>query len=112
MASLDSIFDLLRKEDRRYALYYLDQQDGPVPVDELAAAVTERHGDSNEEDGRLSEFESVELELLHQHLPKAAEAEFIEYDDERGVIEVSGTPSEFDAVLTVAELIERPQSDN
>ncbi|WP_425493568.1 DUF7344 domain-containing protein [Natronosalvus vescus] len=41
MVSLDRIFDLLSNERRRYALYYLDQKDGPVPVDEVAEQGTE-----------------------------------------------------------------------
>jgi hypothetical protein len=110
MASLDRIFDLLSDEQRRYALYYLDRQDDPVPVDELADVVAEWQDDPPQTDARLDRYEKIEMRLHHQHLPKAAEAEFIEYDRERGVVEVSGTPSEVEAVLTVAELVENPAS--
>ncbi|WP_425493569.1 hypothetical protein [Natronosalvus vescus] len=41
-------------------------------------------------------------------LPKAAEGEFVEYDPDEGVVDVTGTPVEVDALITVAKVIERP----
>nr|WP_255767200.1 hypothetical protein [Haladaptatus halobius] len=41
MVSLDRVFDLLGKQRRRYALYYLEQQEGPVTVYEVTEQVAE-----------------------------------------------------------------------
>lgn len=108
MVSLDRVFDLLSKERRRYALYYLEQQDEPVSIDEVATQVAE--WETNGATVTISEdkFEQIEVELQHNDLPKAAEAKYIEYDCEAEVIEVTGTPPEVNAIISVAKTIERP----
>lgn len=111
MASLDTIFDLLARERRRYALYYLENQDGKISIDELTRAIVEWESDPSEAISQ-EELDEVNLELRHVHLPKTAEVDFIEYDTEEGIVQVSGEPSEFDTVLTVAEVIERPKTTN
>lgn len=108
MDSLNRIFDLLSKERRRYALYYLERQDGPVSVDELAEQVIEWETDPAAVSLPEERFERVEIELHHNHLPKASEAEYVEYDPESEEVEITGTPPEFNAIISVAELIERP----
>lgn len=108
MDSLNRIFDLLRKERRRYALYYLERQDGPVSIAELTERVVEWETDPEAVSIPEERFERVEIELQHNHLPKASEAEYVEYDPEREEVEVTGTPPEFNAIISVAEIIERP----
>ncbi|WP_135830293.1 DUF7344 domain-containing protein [Halorussus halobius] len=108
MATLDRVFDLLSAERRRYALYYLEQADGPVPVDELAEQVAEWTTDAATASVSDDEFENVKVELHHRDLPKADEVEYVEYDRESREVEVAGAPPEFDAVLSVARVIERP----
>ncbi|ADJ13532.1 DUF7344 domain-containing protein [Halalkalicoccus jeotgali] len=105
MVALNTVFDLLRKERRRYALYHLDQQEGTVPIEELTEQVA-RWEDDSEDEPTTEEYERVELSLHHTHLPKTANAEFIEYDAEAGEVNVRGTPAEFEAVLTIAEVLE------
>ncbi|WP_122090732.1 DUF7344 domain-containing protein [Halalkalicoccus subterraneus] len=105
MVSLDTVFDLLRKERRRYALYYLDRREGQVSIEELTEQVA-RWEDESPGEPAPEKYDRVELSLHHTHLPKTASADFIEYDAEAGDINVHGTPTEFDAVLTVAEVFE------
>ncbi len=103
MAHLDTVFDLLRSERRRHVLYYLNERDGEVPVEDVVEALTDQEADGPPSTG---EFEEVEVSLTHVHLPKAAEAEFIEYDREERVVNVSGTPPGYDAIVTIAEVID------
>ncbi|PSQ02784.1 hypothetical protein BRC94_00585 [Halobacteriales archaeon QS_5_70_17] len=90
MTALDRVFDLLSEERRRYALYYLANREGAVPVADLAEAV--------------ADWET----LQHDHLPKASEAEFVEYDADEGVVRTADAPREYEAVVAVARLIEQP----
>lgn len=106
MELLDQIFDLLSEERRRYALYYLEQQDGPVSVDKVAEQVAEWKTNGTSVPG--GKFENIEVNLHHVDLPKASEAEYIRYDPEEGLVEVTETPPEFKAIVSVAEVIERP----
>ncbi|ELY57954.1 hypothetical protein C491_09164 [Natronococcus amylolyticus DSM 10524] len=106
MVELETVFELLREERRRYALYYLYERNGPVPVDELVETV-----EKWEDEGTAPELDSVDeiaLELQHVHLPKSAEVEFIQYDPSRNLVQINGSPPEFDAFVTVAKLLESP----
>lgn len=69
MEELDKIFDLLSKERRRYAVYYLEKQDGPVSIDEVADQVAEWESDTA---GAASteEFRDVKMRFCHADLPK------------------------------------------
>lgn len=111
MEALDSVFELLAKERRRYALYYLDQHDGPVSVDELADAIEDWENDPAGTDAH-EQHERVVLSLKHHHLPKAAEAKYVEYDREKGEVRVTGAPTEFEVILSVAEALEQPAEDD
>lgn len=111
MASLSRIFELLSEERRRYALYYLEQHEEPVPVDELAERIAEWEDDPAALDLPEDEHRNVEIELEHKHLPKASDAEFVEYDPDAEVVEVTGSPAEFSAILSISETIEQPSSD-
>ncbi|WP_425499368.1 DUF7344 domain-containing protein [Natronosalvus caseinilyticus] len=57
----------------------------------------------------MDRFEKIAIDLKHVHLPKSAEVEFIQYDKEQGVIQAQGSPEEFDALLTIAKIIEEPE---
>lgn len=108
MGIMDQIFDLLSKERRRYVLYYLDQQDGPVSVAKLTEQVAEWETNGSPATIPEEKFEQVELSLLHTELPKASEANYISYNSEKGIVELTGAPPEFDAIISIAEVVERP----
>lgn len=108
MSSLDRVFELLGKERRRYVLYYLAQQDGPVSVNELAAYVAEQETDAAFPSVPDDQYERLEIELLHTDLPRSGDAAYIHYDRERRMIELTGPPPEFKALLELARVIERP----
>lgn len=110
MVSLDTVFDLLSNERRRYALYYLDEQEGQVSIEEVAEQVAKWEADGGVPEAR---YDRIELSLHHAHLPKTTNADFIEYDSKAGEVYVHGSPdAEFDTVLTVAEVLEgKDESD-
>ncbi len=108
MVSLDRVFDLLSDERRRYALYYLEKQDGPVSIDELAEQVAEWETNPGRASVPEEKFEEIELRFIHRDLPKASEAGYVKYDPEEGEIALVDEPREFDAIVSIAEVIERP----
>ncbi len=110
MVSLDDVFELFTEERRRLALYYLDEADGPVPVDELAAAIEEMESGDVTPRGPTGSYDDLEITLQHTDLPKAADAEFVHYDRDAGVVELTDEPREFELVLSVAEVIEEPRT--
>lgn len=109
MVSLDTLFDLLSNERRRYALYYLHEQSGPVSVDELVETVAK--WEDNPPMDLPERYDRIEISLDHNHLPKTAEVEFVEYEPDEGVVRTEGVPPEVNAIVTLARIIERPASD-
>lgn len=112
MDSLDEVFELLTPERRRYVLYYLEQRDGPVEIKALAAKIQEWESDSSPSELPDDDYHDIVITLKHRHLPKAAQVEYIEYDPDASTIELTGSPMEMRAILSVARAIEQPQSDD
>ena len=108
MEILDTVFDVLSEERRRYALYYLEQKDGPVSVEELVEQIAAWETNGADESIPDEKFREVELEFYHTELPKTSDLEFIEYDSESGEVELTGTPPRVEAIISVARVIERP----
>jgi len=111
MVTIDEVFDLLGEERRRYALYYLHEQDGPVPIEELVEVIVEWEEKPPEQDESWERFDEIALDLQHTHLPKTAEVDFVQYDQEKGIIQVQETPRKFDAFVTIARLFERQKNN-
>lgn len=78
--SLDTIFATLKSQRRRYIVYYLHQQ-GELAVDELAELIAASENGGNCATVTDDEQETVEVGLIHTHLPKLAGADIIEYND-------------------------------
>lgn len=110
MEALDTVFELLGKERRRYALYYLEQQDEPVSIEELATVLED--WEDNGTGPAPDQYEDIMVSLKHHHLPKAADAQYIEYDPAADEIQITGEPAEFRVILSVAEAIEQPAKDD
>lgn len=111
MVSLDTVFDLLSDERRRYVLYHLKDQGGEISIEELLETVASWETNTQPSDVPDDFLREVKLELQHLHLPKASNVEFIEYVPEDGVVRVRGQPSEFKTVVTIARLIEQPSKE-
>ncbi|WP_293032370.1 hypothetical protein [Natronococcus sp.] len=108
MVELETVFELLSDERRRYALYYLYERNGPVAVENVVETVEEWEDDALDGDPEDDSFDEIALELQHVHLPKSAEVEFIQYDPSRNAVQINGSPPEFDAFVTIAKLLETP----
>ncbi|RQH00066.1 DUF7344 domain-containing protein [Natrarchaeobius oligotrophus] len=82
--SLDLVFNLLANERRRYALYFLyEQQDGVATVEEVTdnVAAFENRSTGPEPQSDLEEQKrQIQTELRHVHLPKLEDAGILEHD--------------------------------
>ncbi|MFW5896152.1 MAG: DUF7344 domain-containing protein [archaeon] len=102
------MFEVLSDERRRYTIYYLERQDGPVAIEELVEQIAVCEADGTAEDIPDEKFREIEIELYHTGLPKAADLEYIEYNRESGEVELKEAPPRIDAIVGVARVIERP----
>ncbi|NKE37777.1 hypothetical protein GWG54_18610 [Natronococcus sp. JC468] len=108
MVALETVFELLGNERRRYALYYLYERDGPVAIEDVVETVERWEADGEGVGLEDGSFEEIALELQHRHLPRSAEVEFVQYDPNQNVVQITGSPPEFDAFVTIAKLLESP----
>ncbi len=82
MDTTSDVFDALSEPRRRYVLYSLADSTTPMDVETLAQLVAKWEV-GRPDPGRI---QRVHLTLVHNHLPKLADAELVEYDpDERTV---------------------------
>ena len=103
MVEVDAVLELLGAQRRRYALYFLEEQSEPVPIEDVAEAVAAMEAAGEDAPG------DVKVSLHHNHLQKADEYEFIQYDSEKGVVELMDSPPHFELLLTVANVLEQPE---
>lgn len=105
--SLDTVFDLLSDQRRRYVLYHLvNAGDDVVDYEDLAeqVAVWEAEGDPSED-----HVDRVAANLYHIHLPKLTDANVIDFDQRSGDVRFWGQPTveEYAEHAAMQELSER-----
>lgn len=110
MESLDEIFDLLSKERRRYVLYYLDQAEGKVSLDELVKQIHDWETAPSDDSVPSDAYEDIVISLEHNHLPKIEDATHIEFQREDQQIRVSDLSSESGVLLSVSKALDQPSS--
>ncbi|WP_255196252.1 DUF7344 domain-containing protein [Halorarius litoreus] len=86
--SLDNVFGILSNERRRHVLWFLAEQDGPVSLRELSEYVAAIENDKPVAQLSSQERKRVYVGLYQGHLPKMDDLSFIEYNKDRGIIEL------------------------
>ncbi len=99
MLSRDMAFEILTNARRRYTLSYLRSRTGAVSIGELAEVVAAWENDTSIELVSSKERKSVYTSLYQTHLPKMADAGVIEYDRQRGNVQLSDRANELDEYL-------------
>ena len=76
----DELFDVLSHSRRRFTLQHLQTAETPLPVGELARELQSWENDQTVSPGGGTGQDTIEISLLHSHLPKMAEAGLVSYD--------------------------------
>ena len=76
----DELFEVLSHSVRRFTLRYLRAATTPVSLDELTTELVARRTDGNAPGSSDVSPASVQVSLVHNHLPKMAELGFVDYD--------------------------------
>ncbi|WP_115864127.1 DUF7344 domain-containing protein [Halorussus litoreus] len=97
--SRDLVFDVLKNRRRRYALHYLRRAEDTVQLSELAEQVAAWENDIEVEAISAAERKRVYTALYQSHLPKLDDADIVDYNQNRGIVELSDAADQLDVYL-------------
>lgn len=106
--STDAIFETLSSQRRRYTLHYLKQRDEAVTVRDLSIQVAAWENGIDRSAVTPKERKRVYTALHQTHLPKMQKLEVIEYDRDRGTVELRAHMGAFDIYLDVVPADDLP----
>ena len=98
----NSIFTGLGHPCRRKIVSIVTEMSGPITTDELAREIATRSDRALPADGDSDPVESIRLELHHSHLPKLAEADLIEYDQDAKLVSSASATTHLTALVQIA----------
>ena len=87
--SADTILELLANRRRRYLLYALRGQEGPIELSTLAETVAGWEHDVPPADVEKNEYKSVYVSSVQCHVPKLADAGVVDHDENNHTVILS-----------------------
>ena len=95
----DELFDALSNSRRRFTLQHLQTAETPLPVGELATELQSWESNQTVSAGGGADQDTIEISLLHSHLPKMAEAGLVSYDATRQMVALGDRTEEVQSHL-------------
>lgn len=105
LSKIDRSLRALSDKDRRYLLYYLDEHE-VANSEELARHIVAKESDRSPSTVPDEEYEPIQTQLQHKHLPKLADFGLVEYDERSEDVRFSNPPQGFVLLLHFCELME------
>lgn len=97
--SQDQVFEVLKSPRRRYALYFLKQVGGRAELSDITEQVAAWENEIPVENLSSEQRKRVYISLYQTHMPKLDDADIVEYDQSRGVVELGENARELDIYL-------------
>lgn len=97
--SKDVLFEILKNQRRRDALQYLKDNDGEAKLSDMAEYIAAKENDIDIQALSSSQRKRVYIGLYQCHLPKMASSGVIDFDKNRGDIELREAASQLDPFL-------------
>lgn len=107
----ETVFEVLSNERRRYVLHHLKAADERVTVRDLSKQVAAWENEIDRDEVSPKERKRVYTALHQTHLPKMAEVGVIDYDRDRGTLELTDAVTAFDMYLEIVPERELSWSD-
>ena len=97
--SKDVLFELLKNQRRRDAIRYLEENDGEATLSDMAEHIAAKENDITVEALSSSQRKRVYIGLYQCHLPKMADTGVIDFEKNRGDIELQPPAEQLDPYL-------------
>ncbi|MFB6151455.1 MAG: hypothetical protein ABEJ40_06585 [Haloarculaceae archaeon] len=104
---LDQVFEILKNERRRTVLHYLDDNEGPVALGDLAEHVAAVENDKTVPEVTSNERKCVYVGLYQCHLPKMDSMDVVNFNQNRGRIELGPTAEQLETYIDMDEASSR-----
>lgn len=105
---VDRILISLQEVHRRYLLYHLHEE-GASDLETAARRVAARDRGCDPGDIPAALHERFKTELYHNHLPKLADLNIIDYDERTGAIRLRNPPDKLDEFLALTRDEDNPK---
>jgi len=106
--SLDLVFEVLKNERRRRVLEYLREQPGTVSLSDVAEHIAAIENDKPEKALSSQERKRVYVGLYQCHLPKMDDTDVIDFDGNRGTVDLGDNAEQLYPFLEAEAETERP----
>jgi DNA-binding transcriptional ArsR family regulator len=107
--SHDKVYTLLSSARRRYVLYFLCRREESVQLGELTDHLAAWENDTDIETLDSGQRKRVYVSLYQTHLPSLEEAGLVEFDEDDGVVTLTGRSEELGEFLACEE--DQPRQD-
>ncbi|AZH26282.1 DUF7344 domain-containing protein [Haloplanus aerogenes] len=97
--SKDTIFSMLSNQRRRYVLYHLNREPGPVALRDLAEQIAAWENDVDVADLDYKQRKRAYTSLHQTHLPKLDDVGIVDYDRDGGTITLADRANDLDIYL-------------
>lgn len=95
----NELFDLMGNRRRRYILYYLVRQTGPIECSELAEQIAAWENESSNEQVSSGQYQSVYNSLYQTHFPRLEATGLVEYDRSENLVYPSNQIAEIELFI-------------
>ncbi len=99
--SADTILELLANRRRRYLLYALRGQDGPIELSKLAERDRRLGTRRSARGGRKNEYKSVYVSSVQCHVPKLADAGVVDHDENNHTVVLADNYEQLEPYLRI-----------
>jgi hypothetical protein len=96
---LDSVFELLKNQRRRHTLRFLKDAEGSVTLSDLAEHVAALENDTTPRELSSDQRKRAYVGLYQCHLPKMDELDAVEFNRDRGLIELGPNAAQLEPYL-------------
>jgi hypothetical protein len=104
---LTRIFDAMTPQRRRYVLYYL-RDHGEAETADIALQVAAWEHDIPKDGVTEQMTESLEIDLVHSHLPKLEDYDIVSYDKRTNAASYAYPPTPLNEIIRLAASFEKP----
>lgn len=107
---LDSVFELLKNQRRRHTLKFLREAEGSVTLSDLAEHVAALENDTTPRELSSDQRKRAYVGLYQCHLPKMDELGAVEFNRDRGIIEIGPNAEQLQPYLEANEEADDPRT--